>query len=98
MYVLRLTLSLPTKSSGGGSGQEGHSVPPDVVRRGLQVLEGAHREAGGLFRFPPFASRWLEPILTDALRGLTEGAHPLLQEEVRHLVFGMAEVRVHEAG
>ncbi|CAM9999080.1 unnamed protein product [Ascophyllum nodosum] len=92
MYVLRLTLSLPTKSSGGGSGQEGHSVPPDVVRRGLQVLEGAHREAGGLFRFPPFASRWLEPILTDALRGLTEGAHPLLQEEVRHLVFGMAEI------
>ncbi|CAN0323787.1 unnamed protein product, partial [Hapterophycus canaliculatus] len=40
----------------------------------------------------PFASRWLQPLLTDALRGLAEGAHPLTQEEVRRLVFELAEV------
>lgn len=84
--------------SGGGAGcggegeQGGHSVPPDLVRRGLSVLEASQR-GGGLFRFQPFVSGWLQPLLTDALRGLAEGAHPLTQEEVRHLIFGMAEVK-----
>lgn len=70
--------------------QQQHSVPPDLVRRGLRVLEGAHR-GRGLFGFSPFASVWLQPLLNDALKGLTEGAHPLLKEEVGVLVFGMAE-------
>ncbi|CAN0380058.1 unnamed protein product, partial [Ectocarpus sp. 13 AM-2016] len=42
--------------------------------------------------FPPFAATWLQPLLTDALRGLAEGAHPLTQEEVHRLVFDLAEV------
>lgn len=104
MTVFRLLLSLPTPpaaspltgdttggSSGGGGGGGGHSVPPDLVRRGLSVLEASHR-AGGLFRLPPFAATWLQPLLTDALRGLAEGAHPLTQEEVHRLVFDLAEV------
>lgn len=92
MSILHLLLSLPTISAGSDrDGQDGHSVPPDLVRRGLRVLEASHR-GGGLFRFQPFVSRWLGPLLTDALRGLAEGAHPLLQEEVRHLVFDVAEV------
>lgn len=97
MSILRLLLSLPAANSphgveGGGGGSRGHAVPPDLVRNGLCVLEASHR-GGGLFRFPPFVSRWLQPLLTDALKGLAEGAHPLLQEEVRRLVFDMAEVR-----
>lgn len=76
----------------GGEGLEHHSVPPDLVRRGLLVLEAAHK-GRGLFRFPPFASFWLPPMLTDALKGLTDGVHPLLKEEVGALVFDMAEVR-----
>lgn len=98
MTVLRLLLSLPTAESqpggaggGAGGGSGGHSVPPDLVRRGLSVLDAAQR-GGGLFKFQPFAAGWLQPLLTDALRGLAEGAHPLTQEEVGHLVFGMAEV------
>ncbi|CAN0215064.1 unnamed protein product [Ectocarpus sp. 4 AP-2014] len=99
MTVFRLLLSLPTPPASsplpggttGGSGGGGHSVPPDLVRRGLSVLEASHR-TGGLFRFPPFAATWLQPLLTDALRGLAEGAHPLTQEEVHRLVFDLAEV------
>lgn len=98
MQVLHLLLSLPLPMNTGGIVSEGHSVPPDLVRRGLHVLDDAHRKSGGLFGFSPFASRWLRPILTDALRGLVEGAHPLLQEEVRRLVFDMAEVRSSERG
>lgn len=96
MQVLHLLLSLPLPMNSGGVMNEGHSVPPDLVRRGLHVLYDAHRKSGGLFSFSPFASRWLQPMLTDALRGLVEGAHPLLQEEVRRLVFNMAEVRRSE--
>ncbi|CAN0371966.1 unnamed protein product, partial [Ectocarpus sp. 13 AM-2016] len=99
MTVFRLLLSLPTPAASsplpggttGGSSGGGHSVPPDLVRRGLSVLEASHR-TGGLFRFPPFAATWLQPLLTDALRGLAEGAHPLTQEEVHRLVFDLAEV------
>lgn len=100
MSVLCLLLSLPTEraggggdgGAGGGGGGGGLSVPPDLVRRALSVLEASHR-GGGLFRFPPFGSAWLRPLLTEAMRGLGEGVHPLLQEEVRRLVFDMAEVR-----
>lgn len=96
MAVLRLLLSLPTadspSGSGSGSGSGGHSVPPDLVHRGLSVLEASQR-GGGLFRFQPFSSGWLQPFLTDALRGLAEGAHPLTREGVGQLVFGVAEVR-----
>lgn len=90
MSILCLLLSLPTEPAGGGGGS-GLSVPPDLVRRALSVLEAAHG-GGGLFRFPPFGSAWLRPLLTEAIKGLGEGAHPLLQEEVRRLVFDMAEV------
>lgn len=103
MTVLRLLLSLPAADSQPGSGGDGssggagHSVPPDLVRRGLSVLEAAQR-GGGLFRFQPFSAGWLQPLLNDALRGLAEEAHPLTQEEVGHLVFGMAEVRECSGG
>lgn len=95
MSILLMLLSVHAASNssrgsdarGGGS----HSVPPDLVRRALAVLEASHR-GGGLFRFPPFSSAWLQPFLTDTLRGLAEGAHHLLQDEVRHVIFDMAEV------
>ena len=93
MSVLCLLLSLPAERAGGGGGGDGGglSVPPDLVRRALSVLDASHR-GGGLFRFPSFGSAWLRPLLTEAMRGLGEGAHPLLQEEVRRLIFDMAEV------
>lgn len=73
--------------------QEQHiSVPPDVVRGALSVLEEAHK-GRGLFQFPPYLSVWLPVMLTDAVKGLTEGLHPLMKEEVGLLVFNMAEVR-----
>ncbi|CAM9516189.1 unnamed protein product [Discosporangium mesarthrocarpum] len=71
------------------------SVPPDVARLCLEVLDEADHTVG-LFRFTPFSDVWLETFLTDALLGLGEGEHPTLQEEIRSLVFRLAEVD-HEA-